>query len=69
MCASSFKLDDLIKGGLEMLSPKRIEGEESISGRVFAKCSVWAVYLTETIAHGGDYHCFADEKLSLRKDS
>lgn len=52
-----------------MLSPKRIEGEESISGRVFAKCSVWAVYLTETIAHGGDYHCFADEKLSLRKDS
>lgn len=30
---------------------------------------VFFFFLTETIAHGGDYHCFADEKLSLCKDS
>lgn len=44
MCTSSLKLNDLFKGGMEMLSPERVKGKESVSGSVFAKCSVWAVY-------------------------
>lgn len=45
MCASSLKLNDLIKGVVEALSPERVGGEESISGSVFAKHSAWAVRL------------------------
>lgn len=49
MCASSLKLNDLIKGGMEVLSSERVKGEEFISDSVFAKCSAWAVYLNRCL--------------------
>lgn len=51
LCVSSSKLGDLIKGGIEMLSPERAEGGP-VSGSVFAKRSTWAIYLTETVVSG-----------------
>lgn len=38
LCVSSSKLGDLIKGGIEMLSPEKAEGGP-VSGTVFAKRS------------------------------
>lgn len=43
--ANSSELNDLIKGGMGMLTPERVEGEESLSGSVFAQCSAWPVHL------------------------
>lgn len=36
---------------MEMLSPERAEGEP-VPGSVFAKCSVWAIDLTEAVTSG-----------------
>lgn len=66
---SSFRLNDLIKGGMEMLSPERVEGEESVSGSIFAQCSTWAVYLLEPFPMEATATVLQRRKLSLRKDS
>lgn len=64
MCASAFKSSDLRKGVVEVLSPEGAEREKSVSGSIFTKCSVWGVYLTDSITLGGDCHFFTDEETA-----
>lgn len=60
MCQLFTKLGDLIKGGIEMLSPERAEGGP-VSGSVFAKRLAWAIDLTEAVVSGATAAVLCEE--------